>query len=105
MTDLESIAARLVWWMPPQEALADPQRFLAQVMVYGTAEDANANREAAERGVFAAPFNHALGSVDVADTRAGGGGGDRRRARVAKKVEHRSSFGEFSNFVKDNTEV
>jgi hypothetical protein len=44
MTGLESIAARLVWWKPPQEALADPQRFLAQVMVYGTAEDVVATR-------------------------------------------------------------
>jgi hypothetical protein len=27
------------WWKSPREALADRQRFLAQVMVYGTAED------------------------------------------------------------------
>lgn len=39
MTDLEGVAARLVWWKRPAEALADPQRFLAQVMTYGTVED------------------------------------------------------------------
>jgi hypothetical protein len=44
MTELESIAARLVWWKAPQEALADPQGFLAQVMVYGTAADVVATR-------------------------------------------------------------
>jgi hypothetical protein len=39
MSELERIAARLFWWKSPREALADPRRFLAQVMVYGTAED------------------------------------------------------------------
>jgi hypothetical protein len=39
VTDLESLAARLVWWQPPAESLRDPQRLLAQVMVYGTPED------------------------------------------------------------------
>jgi len=39
MSELEQIAARLFWWKAPQEALADRHRFLAQVMVYGTAED------------------------------------------------------------------
>ena len=37
--DLERVARRLVWWKPPREALAEPHRFLAQVMVYGTVED------------------------------------------------------------------
>ena len=39
MTDLEKVAARLFWWKPPEEALADQNRFLAQVMTYGTIED------------------------------------------------------------------
>lgn len=39
MTDLEQVATRLFWWKPAAEALADSQRFLAQVMVYGTIED------------------------------------------------------------------
>ena len=44
--------------------------------------------EPAERGVFAAPFHHALGGVDVADGRAGLRGGDRRGAGVAEEIEH-----------------
>ena len=36
---LEIMARRLVWWKPPAEVLADSQCFLAQVMVYGTADD------------------------------------------------------------------
>ena len=39
MTDLERVASRLFWWKPPSEALAFPNRFLAQVMTYGTIED------------------------------------------------------------------
>jgi len=44
LSDLEDIATRLFWWKSAQEALADPHRFLAQVMVYGTAEDVVAIR-------------------------------------------------------------
>jgi hypothetical protein len=39
MTDLEKVASRLFWWKAPAAALADPNRFLAQVMTYGTIED------------------------------------------------------------------
>jgi hypothetical protein len=39
MTDLDRIASRLFWWQSPAEALANPIRFLAQVMTYGTVED------------------------------------------------------------------
>ena len=39
MTDLETVAPRLMWWKAPAETLADPRRFLAQVMTYGTVED------------------------------------------------------------------
>jgi hypothetical protein len=38
-TDRARLARRLFWWKPPREALADPNRFLAQVMTYGTWED------------------------------------------------------------------
>src|SRR5690606_17691939 len=43
--------------------------------------------EAAEGGVFAAPFHHALGGIDVADLGAGLGGGAGGGAGVTKKVE------------------
>lgn len=39
MTDLEQVADRLFWWKTPAEALADTQRFLAQVLVFGRIED------------------------------------------------------------------
>lgn len=33
------VARRLFWWMPPEEALEYPVRFLAQVMTLGTWDD------------------------------------------------------------------
>ena len=43
--------------------------------------------EAAEDGVFFAPFDHALGGVDVGDARAGFGGGTRGGPGVAEEIE------------------
>ncbi|MGI8436927.1 MAG: hypothetical protein ACR2NX_08485 [Chthoniobacterales bacterium] len=36
---LARLAQRLVWWKNPAEALADPDRFLAQLMTFGTWND------------------------------------------------------------------
>jgi hypothetical protein len=33
---LKGIARQLFWWQPPELALANPRRFLAQVMTLGT---------------------------------------------------------------------
>ena len=33
------LAPRVIWFEPPEKALADPVRFLAYVMTYGTAKD------------------------------------------------------------------
>ncbi|HEV7983112.1 MAG TPA: hypothetical protein VGP86_09475 [Xanthobacteraceae bacterium] len=37
--DLLDLAPRVIWFEPPGQALADPARFLAYVMTYGTVED------------------------------------------------------------------
>jgi len=42
--ELRAVAARVVWFKPPAEALADPVHFLAHVMTYGTVEDLKALR-------------------------------------------------------------
>jgi hypothetical protein len=36
---LQEIAARVVWWKPPAQALADRRYFLARVMAAGTFEE------------------------------------------------------------------
>jgi hypothetical protein len=37
--DLMEVAARVIWFEPPETALANAPRFLAYLMTYGTAED------------------------------------------------------------------
>ena len=39
---LLAVAARVVWFKPPAETLADPIHFLAHVMTWGTVEDLRA---------------------------------------------------------------
>ena len=57
--ELEQLARRLVWWKPPAEALAAPERVLAQVMALGTWEDIETAKQhwgiEAFRRVLAAP--------------------------------------------------
>ena len=38
-SQLLTVARRVVWFKPPEEALAEPAHFLAHVMTYGTIED------------------------------------------------------------------
>ena len=40
--ELLAVAARVVWFKQPAEALADPVHFLAHVMTYGTVADLRA---------------------------------------------------------------
>jgi len=37
--DLLAVAPRVMWFEPPERALADPVRFLAYLMTYGTVEE------------------------------------------------------------------
>jgi hypothetical protein len=37
--DLLGVAPRVLWFEPPERALAEPVRFLTYVMTYGTAEE------------------------------------------------------------------
>jgi len=39
VNELLPVAKKLFWWQTPQESLRDENRFLAQVMTYGTLED------------------------------------------------------------------
>jgi hypothetical protein len=38
-SDLLAVAPHVIWFEPPQQALADPIRFLAYLMTYGTIEE------------------------------------------------------------------
>jgi hypothetical protein len=57
--ELLEVAPRVVWFEEPRQALADPARFLAYVMTYGTATDVATVR----RHVGAEGFTEALDVV------------------------------------------
>ncbi|MBI5384801.1 MAG: hypothetical protein HZA90_08935 [Verrucomicrobia bacterium] len=46
VVQLKSIAARLMWWLAPEAALARPARFVMQVMALGTWQDVQTVSEA-----------------------------------------------------------
>ena len=52
--ELLRIARRLIWWMPPQQALEYPARFIAQVMTLGTWDDVEQVRTAVGEGCLRA---------------------------------------------------
>lgn len=43
---LKEMAKQLFWWQPPEVALADPRRFLTQVMTLGTWQEVQLAKEA-----------------------------------------------------------
>jgi hypothetical protein len=57
--DLLSLAPRVIWFEPPERALADPVRFLAYVMTYGTPEDVAVVRRYVEPDDFRAALEQA----------------------------------------------
>ena len=56
---LLKVAQRVVWFDEPETALAQPLRFLAHVMVYGTVEDLAALRGFAGKDEFREVLEHA----------------------------------------------
>jgi hypothetical protein len=55
-SDLLAVAPNVVWFEPPEQALADPIRFLAYLMTYGTSEEI----AVVQRYVDLADFREAL---------------------------------------------
>ena len=62
-TALREIAARYVWWLPPEVALARPAHFLCQLMTLGTTEDVRAVRRALGDRAFVEALEHAPAGV------------------------------------------
>jgi hypothetical protein len=57
--ELLRVARRVVWFDAPERALADPLRFLAHVMVFGTVEDLAALRGIVGKGEYCEVLDHA----------------------------------------------
>ena len=55
---LLDIAPRVIWFEPPEQALANPLRFLAYAMTYGTPEDLAILRQHVPDSAFLEVLNH-----------------------------------------------
>jgi hypothetical protein len=53
------VARRVIWFEEPETALANPMRFLAYVMVYGTIEDLRALRGMIGKDEYREALEHA----------------------------------------------
>src|SRR6202030_873163 len=58
-SDLLTVAPRVVWCEPPERALADPIRFLAYLMTYGTMDDIAVVRRYLDLEDFREALEHA----------------------------------------------
>ena len=58
-TDLLRVAPRVIWFEPPEEALANPVRFMAYLMAYGTLEDIKVVRRYLDLNDFREALEHA----------------------------------------------
>ena len=61
--ELLKVAARVVWFKPPDEALAEPEHFLAHVMTYGTPDDLRALHGIVGLNEFREALDHAPAGV------------------------------------------
>jgi hypothetical protein len=52
--ELRPVAAKVFWWMAPEEALRAPARFIAQVMTYGNWLDVQSTRRVLGEPAFRA---------------------------------------------------
>jgi hypothetical protein len=57
--DLLAVASRIIWFEPAEQALADPVRFLAYLMAYGTADDIAVVRRYLDLDDFREALEHA----------------------------------------------
>ncbi len=57
--DLMHVAPRVVWFEPPEQALAEPVRFLTYVMTYATSEELAVVRRYVDLDDFREALEHA----------------------------------------------
>jgi len=57
--DLLGVASRVIWFEPPERALAEPVRFLTYVMTYATIEELAVVRRYLELDDFREALEHA----------------------------------------------
>lgn len=61
--EIESVARRIIWFEPPQRAVADPVRFMAYAMTYARHEDMKIIRRYVEDGDFLEALDRAPAGI------------------------------------------
>jgi hypothetical protein len=61
--DLLTVAPRVVWFEPPEKALANPVRFLAYLMTYGTLDEIAVVRRYLDLDDFREALEHAPAGI------------------------------------------
>lgn len=61
--DLLNVASRIIWFEPAEHALADPIRFLAYLMTYGTLDDIAVVRRYLDLADFREALDHAPAGI------------------------------------------
>lgn len=61
--DLLAVAQRVIWFEPPEQALANPIRFLAYLMTYGTLNDIAVVRRYLDLADFRDALEHAPSGI------------------------------------------
>jgi hypothetical protein len=61
--DLLRVARRVMWFEPPERALAEPVRFLAYFMTYGTVEDVAVVQRYVSQDDFREALDHAPAGI------------------------------------------
>jgi hypothetical protein len=57
--ELLELAPHVIWFEPPERALAEPVRFLTYLMTYGTADEVAVARRYVDLGDFREALEHA----------------------------------------------
>jgi hypothetical protein len=57
--EVMAVASHVIWFDPPEQALADPIRFLAYLMTYGTLDDLAVIRRYLDMDDFREALDHA----------------------------------------------
>jgi hypothetical protein len=61
--DVLAVARRVIWFEPPEQAVADPVRFLAYLMTYGTMDDVAVARRYLDLDDFREALKHAPAGI------------------------------------------
>jgi hypothetical protein len=61
--DVMAVAQRVIWFEPPEHAVADPIRFLVYLMTYGTMDDVTVARRYLDLDDFREALEHAPAGI------------------------------------------